>query len=88
MTGALFAGVLLVAVILAYRLLSRLVTLRERASVVRAAEDMQVPGDLATVAARESEPWARENELQRYRELRVELGSWDRVRAFIANEER
>lgn len=88
MTGEMFALVAAGAVAGAYRLLDRLVALRERAAVVRAAEDVQVPGDLQTVAARHSESWARESELQRYRELRVELGSWERVRALVANEER
>ena len=75
--------ILLAAGLLAGRLLplaERLVALREGAIRQRQAESIEVPSDLRAIAGRESEAWARDSEIARYRELFVDLGSWDKVR--------
>lgn len=64
----------------------RYVTLRERAALpVKESSDPTppLPRDLAALADMESEPWAREQVADAWRETYAEHRSWDAVRSTV-----
>lgn len=52
----------------------------DRGKVARGAE---LPSDLKMIALAESEPFAKADTEQRFRELYADLGSWDAVRQYV-----
>lgn len=75
-------------------LISRALSIAEkRADIYRAEvlkptrEVLPMPRDFVEWAMNESSEWAREDKLQRMRELHDKLGDWEKVRVALMHEE-
>lgn len=79
MTASLVLALLLVYLVERLRPLA-LQWINRGTAVIEGAE---LPSDLKMMVNSESEGWSREDSEKRFRELYADLGSWDKVRAYL-----